>query len=282
MPLTTVQARSYLQLVQDLFYEVGAAGSPPTTTVNQTGEARRLVNWIHDAELEIQNLWVDWKWLRKKLTCYTGLSGDQTGIYTTLSGSISAFPLDLAEWDFRSFFVYPAGSTVPQPMPTFEWSQVRGEVFDITDFSQPWRAIVMPDNTLQFDLIPDQSYKLNVEYRSLPYDLKADNDVSNIPARFANRLIVEWARMKYGGFEGASEQIAGARWAIYGGMNDQGVFQTGLLPQLENDQLPNSKNSRLQQGNDIVVGSGSGSDSSYGGGSDGSYGGDGYGYSRNW
>jgi hypothetical protein len=282
MALTTVQAQSYLQLVQSLFYEVGAAGFAPTTTVGQTGEARRLVNYVHDAELEIQNLWVDWKWLRKSLTAFTGLSGDQTGIYTTLGGGTSAFPLDLAEWDFKTFFIYPAGSTVPQPMPTFEWQEVRDEVFDVTDFTQPWRVIIMPDNTLRFDLIPDQSYKITCEYRTLPYDLKADVDVSNIPARFANRIIVEWARMKYGHFENAAEQVEAARWQIYGGMNDQGVFQTGLLPQLENDQLPNSKNARLQQGNNIVIGAGSGSDMSYGGGSDGSYGGDGYGYGRNW
>src|SRR5882762_4723038 len=103
MALTAVQPRGFLQLVGDLFREVGAAGLAPVTTVNQQGEALRLVNYIHDAELDIQNLWVDWKWLRKTLTCYTGVSGDQTGIYTTQGGSISAYPLDLAEWDYPTF-----------------------------------------------------------------------------------------------------------------------------------------------------------------------------------
>lgn len=265
MALTTVQARSFLTLVGDVFREVGAAGVAPTTTVNQSGEALRLVNWVHDAELDIQNLWVDWKWLRKTLTCYTGLSGDQTGIYTTQGGAISAFPLDLAEWDYKTFRIYPIGSTTYQQLPTYEWQEVRDDVFDLTDRTQPWRAIVMPDNTLRFDLIPDQSYQLYMEYRSLPYDLKADVDVSNIPPRFANRLIVEFARLKYGLFEAAAEQIQHAKNQIYGIVNDSGVMTTqGLLSQLENDQLPNSKSSRLQQGNDIVIGGGDGSDGQFG------------------
>jgi hypothetical protein len=263
--LTTVQPRGFLTLVQDLFREVGAAGSAPTTTVSQTGEALRLVNWVHDAELEIQNLWVDWKWLRKTLTCYTGLSGDQTGIYTTQGGAVSAFPSDLAEWDYSSFQIYPAGSTTPQQLPTYEWQEVRNEIFDVVDYSQPWRVIVMPDNTFRFDLIPDQSYKLTLEYRSVPYELKNDTDVSNIPARFANRLIVEWARMKYGAFENAPEQVQSARNVIYGLVNDEGIMtMQGILAQLENDQLPNNKSSRLQQGNIIEVGSQPGSDGYYG------------------
>lgn len=266
MALTAVQPRSFLTLVQDLFREVGASGNAPSTTVGQTGEALRLVNYIHDAELEIQNLWVDWKWIRKTLTCFTGLAGDRTGIYTTQGGAISAFPTDLADWDYKTFQIQPIGSTQWQQFPTVEWQEVRRTVFDTTDYNQPWRAIVMPDNTLRFDLIPDQSYPLYMEYRAVPYDLKNDADVSNIPARFANRIIVEWARLKYGGFENAAEQVQMAQTNILGNTNPSGVLSVaGMLTQLENDQLPNRKNSRLQQGNDIVVGGGSGSDGFYGG-----------------
>ncbi len=257
MALTTVQSRTFLQLVQDLYREVGAAGGTPSsaipTTVGVTGEILRLVNYVHDAELDIQNKWVDWKWLRKTLTFYTGTQ-NQTGIFTTSGGSISAFPTDLAEWDWKSFFIYPAGSTTPQPLATAEWQEVRNEVFNTTNFNQPWRVIVMPDNTFRFDNIPDQSYQCFCEYRSVPYDLKLDADVSNIPARFANRLIVEYARMKYGLFEGAEEQLAMGKLHVHGTVNDDGIPNNdGLLAALENDQLPNRKNSRRQQGNNIVI-----------------------------
>jgi len=263
--LSVVASRSFLTLCNDLWREVGAAGTGITTTVGQTGEALRLVNWIHDAELDIQNLWVDWKWLRKTLTCYTP-SGSNTGIYTTSGGSISAQPADLAEWDYRTFMIQPSGSTYFVPLVVKEWQEVRHEVFDTTDQAQPYRVIVMPDNTLRWDLTPDQPYTIQVEYRSQPYDLKADSDVSNIPPRFANRLIVEFARLKYGWFENAQEQIGLASLMVMGGSNDAGVLTIqSLLSQLENDQLPNRKNARLQQGNNIVIGGGYGSDGDWGG-----------------
>lgn len=256
MTLTPVVAKTYLQLVQDLFREVGAAGVSPTTLVGAAGELSRLVNYVHDAELEIQNLWVDWKWLRKTLTFYTG-TNNQTGIFTTQNGALSAQPTDLAEWDWKSFQILPPGASSFQQLRTFEWQEVRDEIFDTTDLNQPWRVIVMPDNTFRFDNIPDQSYKCQCEYRSVPYDLKVDGDVSNIPARFGNRLIVEWARMKYGLFEGASEQVAAAKLWIHGTVNDDGIpNNNGMLAALENDQLPNRKNSRRQSGNDIVISAG--------------------------
>lgn len=263
MALTPVAARTYLQLVQDLFREVGAAGTQPVTTVNATGEALRLVNYIHDAELEIQNMWVDWKWLRKTLPFYTA-AANQTGIFLTATGATTAYPVDVAEWDWKSFQIMPAGSTSWAPLQTSEWSSVRSEIFNLTSYNQPWRVIVMPDNTFRFDNIPDQAYACQCEYRAVPYDLKVDGDVSNIPPRFANRLIVEWARLKYGLFEGASEQIAAAKLHIYGTADDSGIpTNNGALAALENDQLPNRKNSRRQQGNDIVI------STDYGGGYDG-------------
>jgi len=261
--LSTVQPRTFLQLVQDLWREVGAAGIAPTTTVSQSGELLRLVNYVHDAELEIQNLWSDWKFLRKTLSFYT-YTNNQTGIFTDNTGSTSAFPADLAEWDYKTWFLIPPGQTLLQPIQCYEWFEVRDQVFDTVSRAQPWRAIVMPDNTIRWDLIPDQPYQGQVEYRSVPYDLKADADVSNIPARFANRIIVEWARMKYGLFENAAEQYNNGKTAVYGVVSDDGIVKMpGLLAQLENDQLPNKKNARLSQGAEIVVGGASGSDGSY-------------------
>lgn len=258
MALSPVQPRTFVQLVQDLFYEVGAAGVAPTTTVNQTGEVNRLIRYVHDAELEIQNIWVDWKWLRKTLTFYTGTQ-NQVGIFTTLNGAANAYPVDVAEWDWKSFKLLPPNNTSYQPLETAEWQDVRYDIFDTVDFAQPYRVIVMPDNTFRFDLIPDQSYQCTCEYRSVPYDLKNDADVSNIPARFANRIIVEWARMKYGLFEGAAEQTAAAKLNIYGTLDDAGIpTNNGMLAALENDQLPNRKNSRRQQGNNIVISTGDG------------------------
>lgn len=252
MALSAVQPLTYIQLVQTLFREVGAAGVAGSTIIGAKGEFARLVGYVHDAELDIQNLQEDWKWRRKTLSFYTK-ANDQTGIYTDATGTTSAYPLDLAEWDFKTFQIYPAGSTQSAYLPTFEWQLVRNQVFDLTDKTQPWRAIVMPDNTFRWDLIPDQAYQCFGEYRAVPYDLKVDADVSQIPARFANRIIIEMARYKYGTFENAPEQLARATRELYGFQREDGNTEPGMVARLENDQLYNNKNARFNQGNEIVI-----------------------------
>jgi len=54
---------TYLELVDDLHREVGAAGVAPTTVTAQTGEADRLTKWIREADLYVQTLWVTWRYL---------------------------------------------------------------------------------------------------------------------------------------------------------------------------------------------------------------------------
>lgn len=273
---TAVGARNYLTLCQDLFREVGAAGVAPTTTVSATGEWSRLVNFVRDAEQEIQNLYVDWRWLRKVLAFYT-VSQNQTLLWSAAGGTATGsnvFPSDLASWDYKTWMVLPPGNTQFSNLDCYEWEDVRADIFDTTDFAQPWRVIVMPDNSVRFDLIPDQSYQGQVEYRSVPYVFAADTDTSNIPARFGNQLILAWAQVKYGMFENAPEQVQNGNRIIYGhpGGQDAAIQTgtTGLLARLENDQLLSRKKSRFSQGNDIVIVS------------DGGYGGDGTDYGPGW
>lgn len=257
-----VSARNFLTLCQDVFREVGAAGVAPTTTVGANGEWLRIVNWVRDAELEIQNLNTDWRWLRKTLSFYTGTQ-NQTGIFTTLNGAVSAFPTDLAAWDLKNgvWQILPPNNTFFAPLMVYEWETVKNQVFDTTDFAQPWRVIIMPDNTLRFDLIPDQSYQCQTEYRAVPYSIGTsgtpDTDVSNIPARYANQLIVAWAQLKYGMFESAPEQVQRANQLIYGDPGGRAAAlasgEAGLLDRLENDQLLNRKKARFSQGNDVII-----------------------------
>lgn len=260
-----VSARNFVTLCQDVFREVGAAGIAPVTTVGATGEWLRIVNWVRDAELEIQNLNVDWRWLRKTLPFYTKAQ-TQASIYTDNTGTVSAFPTDLAAWDLKNgvWQLLPPNNTTFAPIMVYEWEVVRNTIFNTTNFNQPWRVIVMPDNTLRFDLIPDQAYQCQTEYRTVPYSIGTsgtpDNDVSFIPARYANQLIVAWSQLKYGLFESAAEQVSRANMLIYGNPAGREAAlaggQSGMLDRLENDQLVNRKKARFSQGNDLILVSG--------------------------
>lgn len=53
-----------LTLAQSLREKCGITGSGPSTTLSQTGEMLRVVNWIDEAWLQIQTLSDWWQWMR--------------------------------------------------------------------------------------------------------------------------------------------------------------------------------------------------------------------------
>lgn len=61
----------FLTLVNTLKIETGASGTDLVTVANQTGESRRLVNWINAAWMDIQGQNTDWQWMRQTVTFVT-------------------------------------------------------------------------------------------------------------------------------------------------------------------------------------------------------------------
>ena len=59
---------TFLQLVDQLHDDVGAAGVAPTAVTGLTGEAARLASWIQRADEYVQLLYVNWKFLRQTFT----------------------------------------------------------------------------------------------------------------------------------------------------------------------------------------------------------------------
>ena len=77
---------NFLQLVQSLRQECGVSGSGPSSTVSQSGEAKRLVDWINAAWLEIQGLHDTWFFMRSTFSFQT-VAG--TGDYTPTAAGLS-------------------------------------------------------------------------------------------------------------------------------------------------------------------------------------------------
>lgn len=224
---------NYLQLLQTLHRESGAAGTQPTTVTSLTGEANRLAGWIRQANMDVQNLWENWKFLR------------ETASETLTPGDNElAAPSDMGEgmWDDETFFLTPAGETVPQQLLVAEYDDVKSEEVDTTE-GTPWRAVIMPDNSLRFESTPNAADTFTADYYREPdeAELTAATDVPSIPARF-HRVIIGRALILYANFEGAEE------------IKTQGVeIYTDYLARLENSQLPNQRKSRYRTGGHFVV-----------------------------
>lgn len=202
---------TFLELVQDLHRESGATGNPPTTVVAASGENRRLVNWVRQADNFIQDQFFNWKFLWKRYSQSTGAS------VATL-----AAPTDLKYWDLDTFKV--DGDLTP----AVEYEEIKSEVLDDST-GLPARVIIMPDNSLLFEPIPDQAYSVSADYYKVPATLTANSDVSAIPPAF-HEAILGRALMLYGNYENAAEA------------KDQGNEIYGpALARLESHQLPNQR-----------------------------------------
>jgi len=223
----------YLELVQELHISVGAAGAEPTTVIDLSGEAERLASWVRRADNLIQMKWANWKYLRSTF-------GD-AGNNTTVQGVDNlAQPPDLVFWDEQSFMITLPGETDKNPILVAEWDKRKGDVLDTTEGAID-NIILMPDNSLLFEPVPDGIYTIDCDYYVRPTMLAASDDVSAIPLRF-HQAILGRAMILYANFENAPE------------IKDQGEeIYVEQLALLENDQLPNQFNARFRTGAMIEV-----------------------------
>jgi len=211
-----------LQLCNRLIAEAGITAQPMTTTVNQTGELGRVVNWIQQAWLDIQSAHTTWRWMRKSATIVTvaGQSGTYTAVandvatwtldaarnYVTSQGLITEIFMNFVEYDdFRNSYLYGA----------LRYAQSRPLVFTIN-----------PDNTLSFGPVPNGDHTVTNDYYKKPIERASDTEEPDMPATF-HMGIVWRALMFYGGYEAAGE-------AYNRGMNEYGI----VLDKLEVNQLP--------------------------------------------
>lgn len=215
---------TFLELVQDLHRESGAAGAEPTSVISQTGEANRLVGWIREGDNYIQNLWLNWKFLWNQVTLMTA-----TGVV-----SLSP-PSDLLFWDYKTFKLNDPSiaNADDQPLNFVEHDSIKSIIRD-TQLAEPGTVILMPDNSIEFEPVPDKVYDVKADYFREPTLLAANTDVSAIPAAYQPAILGR-ALILYSNYENAPEINAQGQ-QIYG----------DFLPRLENNQLPNQRYSRYQ------------------------------------
>lgn len=224
---------TYLELVQELHISVGAAGAEPQAVTGQSGEAERLTKWVQRADNLIQMKWANWKYLRSLFSTAGGNTTTQ-GIATL------AAPADLVFWDEKTFMMALPGETDKNPVIVNEWDKRKSDVLDTTEAAID-NVIIMPDNSLMFEPVPDGIYTFEADYYVRPTLLAANDDISAIPVRF-HQAILGRAMILYANFENAPE------------IKDQGEeIYVEQLALLENDQLPNQFNSRFRTGAMIEV-----------------------------
>lgn len=194
---------NFLELCSRLGTESGVSGSISTVT-GVTGEWSRIVNWIQQAWVEIQEENPEWNWMRKPVSFDT-IANQST--YTPTSAPISL--TDFASWREDSFRIYltSAGVGTEWLLPFRDYNSFRDYWLlssrKIT-YARPTEITVAPNKDLILGLAPDSIYTVSGEYYKQPVILSADADTPDMPSRF-HMAIVYRAMMFYGGYESASD-----------------------------------------------------------------------------
>lgn len=200
---------TYLQLVNRLRSECGIAGTDITTTVGQTGEMKRLCNWITQAWEELQLDRQDWDFMRKSVTFNTIANQQTYHVGTGLDIDIS----DFAKWKNDSVRQYLQSAGIATQI-------ILSQYYDYTEFrdfyllgsrtlvtGRPLYFTIEPaSRAILLGFTPNDVYVTDAEYYRTPQELTADADEPIMPAQY-HMAIVFKAMQKYGLYEVASEQI---------------------------------------------------------------------------
>ncbi len=210
---------NFLQLCQRVRQEAGISGNGPTTTVGQTGEMKRVVDWVNAGWLDVQNANPDWQWMQGDftITCVAAQA-----VYTPTEAGLT----DFASWDTDDVRVY-LGTTANEyamiyvPYADFKAVYMLGTI----PTGRPTYFTVMPDKSLRFYPTPDQAYTIYGNYQKTASDLSGDTDTPELPARF-HMIIVYGALKKYARYEAAPEVF-----------EDASIEYKRFLSNLAQDQL---------------------------------------------
>jgi hypothetical protein len=229
-----------LQLAQKVASEAGTVpgtGTLPTATTGQTDPYLvKIIRWVDDAWIQIQNTNASWLWMQSEF--YGNLAdGTQRYDYTDFNDLTSAAAITrFADWiiDRRpyqdsgvSLYETAVGVSDEGPLSFMKWDEfyktkLRGTVNE----GKPTLFTVAPDQKLVFSYTPDDTYTVRGRYRKDVQTLAADGDIPECPVRFHD-VIVDVALMMLGTHDEAPAQLP--LWQMRNSKN---------FCALERDQLP--------------------------------------------
>lgn len=219
----------FLALAQRVRQEVGAAGSGPSSVTSQVGEAKRIVDYVPTAWLEIQSLHDSWSFLRGYFSFTTT---DGQGEYTPAQAGIT----DLRYWYWDTFRCYPTAAGVN--------GEIELDTADYDSFKRVWRYGNRPsgqpivaterpnDRAIMLGPIPAApGYTIYGDYQKSPVTLVSATDVPNIPSDL-HMVIVYKAMQYFALYEGGAPDVMARGTAGYNALI--GRMQRELLPPMLN------------------------------------------------
>jgi len=181
--------RTFLQIVGDAWEETGLSGTGPLNVATATGIEKRMVGWIRQAWINVQQHRTDWPWMEKEFS------------FTT-SANKRSYPLvelnltDVERWLFKGASIYKTADGVAGErdigtmLHRIWWTNYRKGLQTPTD---PAYLFFDPvTNALMLHPIPDDEYTITLRYYKAPQRLVANGDIPAMPTNQAWQEIIKW------------------------------------------------------------------------------------------
>lgn len=184
--------KTYLDLCQRLIEEAGISGTI-TSVSSQTGEFKRVTEWVKRATTEIEGMWFDWDFLHVFATI-------------NLIVGVSDYPAPAGHnvWDNQTAKI-PSDAMA---LAYIQWVRKKRDPTEQVD-GDPYLFTILPNQTLRFFDTPIRTADVSIEYWTIPTILEENADESAIPVQF--RDIIVWKALQYyANYESADEVKAQA------------------------------------------------------------------------
>lgn len=233
-----------LQLVQRLALECGVSGTL-TSTLNQSGEALRLVTWIDQAWEDLQTKHDDWNWMRSSNILGNGVSfptvaGQASYQLGTGAGKVGVTADNFGKWDRETFRCYTtalagqflttedgfiltdedgnpialegfAGATLDEtfldyiPYDSWRDAYMFGALRQVQ--TRPVAVAIGPNKSVCIGPPSNGLYTITADYFVAPSAMEENTDTpTGLPKQF-HTLIVWNAMLDYGSYEAATEVL---------------------------------------------------------------------------
>lgn len=213
---------NYLQLCQRTRQECSISGSGPVTVASQSGEMKKIVDWVLTAYEDIQGMYATWDFLRFDFSFQTIASSS-----TYLPSAVSL--TELAQWKEDSLRIYltATGVSDEQHLEPQDWTAFKDfRLIGVIPTGKPSEFAIRPNNAIVLYQTPDAIYTVVGEYFKRPQTMTANADEPLIPNQF--QMAIVWkAAMYYAADQGAAELYATA----------EREFKR-VMRRLKRDQLP--------------------------------------------
>ncbi len=193
--------KTFLQLCQLTREKCGISGTGPASVTSQSGEMARVVNWVQEAWIELQQRNRDWDWMRAEFCLATEQYRQD---YAPSTASLT----DFSRWHGETFRAYKDVYGVADQQWLVEWDYESFRNTYMYATQTPGRPTVFAvrprDKALLFGSIPDDVYEIRGEYQKAPRPFLSGTDIPSLPEEF-HMLIVYGAMKKYAFYENAPE-----------------------------------------------------------------------------